>query len=97
MSYRFFLYQKNTVNQCTNNKRLTRQVWHRSQFFLPELGYFNSLILHVLRGRCHTLLIGMAHHLLEVVRIDGVQDVEEVLARRAFANWVLVGKVLRKF
>jgi len=39
----------------------------------------------------------MAHHLLEVVRIDGVQDVEEVLARRAFANWVLVGKVLRKF
>ena len=39
----------------------------------------------------------MAHHLFEVVRVDGVKNVEEVLARRAFANRVLVGKVLREF
>ena len=39
----------------------------------------------------------MAHHLFEIVRVDGVKDVEEVLARRAFANRVLVGKVLCKF
>ena len=38
----------------------------------------------------------MAHHLLQVVRVNGVQDVEEVLARRAFANGVLIGEVLRE-
>ena len=41
----------------------------------------------------HPLLVGVVHDLLEVVRIQGVEDIEEVLARWSLAGWVLVRKV----
>ena len=35
----------------------------------------------------------MVHDLLEVVRVQGVEDVEEVVTRWSLAGWVLVGEV----
>ena len=39
----------------------------------------------------------MIKHLLQVLGVDGVEDVEEVLPGRAFAGRVLVGEVLEEF
>ena len=40
-----------------------------------------------------SLLVCMVHDLLEVVRVQGVEDVEEVVPRWSLAGWVLVGEV----
>ena len=38
----------------------------------------------------------MTHDLGQVVRIEGVENVEEVISGRALVFWVLVGEVLRE-
>ena len=38
----------------------------------------------------------MTHDLGQVVRIEGVENVEEVFSGRALVFWVLVGEVLRE-
>ena len=38
----------------------------------------------------------MVHDLLQVLGIQGIENIEEVLAWRAFADWVFVWEVLRK-
>ena len=38
----------------------------------------------------------MGHHLVKVLRVNSVQDVEEVLSGRALALWELVREVLRE-
>ena len=73
---------------------LTRQVGHRLQLLLPELGDLDRVPLVVGAVGRHPLLVGMLQYLLEVFGVDRVQDVEEVLPRRALAGWVLVGEVL---
>ena len=73
---------------------LTRQVGHRLQLLLPELGDLDGVPLVVGAVGRHPLLVGVLQDLLEVFGVDRVQDVEEVLPRRALAGWVLVGEVL---
>ena len=72
---------------------LTRQVRHRRQLLRPVLGDLDRLMFHRLTLGRHPLLVGVVHDLLEVVRIQGVEDIEEVLARWSLAGWVFVRKV----
>ena len=60
-------------------KQLTGQVWHGLQLLLPKLGNFDGLLLHGLAITGHPLLIRMRHHFLEILRVQGVEDVEEIL------------------
>ena len=53
--------------------------------FFPELGDLDGLVLLVLPVGGHTLLVGVVEYLLQVVGLERVQDVVEVLARRASA------------
>ena len=39
------------------------------------------------------LFVGMGHDLAEVVRVHGVEDVEEVLTRRSFILGILVREI----
>ena len=42
------------------------------------------------------MLVGVPHQVLQVLRVDGVQDVHEVLARRAFVFGKRVGEELHQ-
>ena len=64
-------------------KQLTGKVWHGLQLLLPKLGDFDGLLLHGLAITGHPLLIGMGHHLLEILRVQGIEDVEEILTWRS--------------
>ena len=75
---------------------LTGQVRHRLQLLLPELGDGDALLLLVFGVGGHPLLVGVLHDLLEVLRLQRVEDVEEVLARRALAGGIRVGEVLHE-
>ena len=72
---------------------LTRHVRHRSQLLRPVFGDLDGLMFHGLTLCRVPLLVCMVHDLLEVVRVQGVEDVEEVVPRRSLAGWVLVGEV----
>ena len=65
------------------DKLLTGQIGHGFELLLPELGDLNGLLLHGFAATGHPLLIRMDHDFLEVLRIQGVQDVEEVLSGRS--------------
>ena len=65
------------------NKQLTGQVRHGLQLLLPKLRDFDGLLLHGLAITGHPLLIGMGHHVLEILRVQGVKDIEEILAWRS--------------
>ena len=73
---------------------LTGQVRHRLQLFFPELRDGDALFLLVCGIGGHPLLVGVLHDLLEVLGLQRVEDVEEVLARRALASWIRIRKVL---
>ena len=75
---------------------LTGQIRHRLQLFLPELGDGDALFLLVCCIGGHPLLVGVLHDLLEVLGLQRVEDVEEVLARRALASWIRVWEVLHE-
>ena len=59
----------------------------------PILGHLDGLLLHVLAGGGVALFVGMGHDLAEVVRMHGVEDVEEVLTRRSFILGILVREI----
>ena len=73
---------------------LTGEVGHRLQLLLPELGDLDGLPLADLALRGHPLLIGVIHDLLQEVGLDGIDDIEEVLAARALADGEVIGEVL---
>ena len=73
---------------------LTREIRHCLELLLPELGDGDGLSQVVARVGRHPLLASMAHDLLEIFRIDRVQDIEEILARRALIFRKLVREVL---
>ena len=73
--------------------RLTRQIWHGSKLLLPVLGDLYGLTLHGLAGRSHTLLVRVFEDLRKVIRVQRVEHVEKVVARRAFALRISVRKV----
>ena len=75
------------------NKGLTRKIRHGSELFSPVLGYLNRLLLLGLTLDGHPLFIGVAHYLLQVVRMGGVQDVEKIFTRWTFILGVFVRKV----
>ena len=72
---------------------LTRQVRHRRQLLRPVLGDLDGLMFHGLTLGRVPLLVGVVQYLLEVVGVQGVEDVEEVISRWSFAGWVLVREV----
>ena len=76
---------------------LTGQVRHRLQLFFPELGDGDALFLLVCGVGGHPLLVGVLHDLVEVLGLQRVEDVEEVLARRALADWISIREVLHEF
>jgi hypothetical protein len=71
----------------------TRHVWHRSQLLRPVFGDLDGLMFHGLTLCRVPLLICMIQDLLQVVRIQGVEDVEEVISWWSFAGWVLIREV----
>ena len=66
------------------DKLLTGQIGHGFELLLPELGDLNGLLLHGVAAAGHPLRIGVGHDLLEVLRIQGVEDVKQVLSGRSF-------------
>ena len=72
---------------------LTRHVRHRSQLLRPVFGDLDGLMFHGLTLGRVPLLVCMVHDLLEVFRVQGVEDVEEVVTRWSLAGRVLVGEV----
>ena len=75
-------------------KVLTRDIRHGAELLLPELGHREGLRLHLLALGRHPLLVGVRHHLREVVRVDSVQHVEKVVTWWALAFRVLVREEL---
>ena len=76
---------------------LTRQVGHGLEFLQPVVGDLDGLGLGVLAVGGHPLLVRVSQQLLEVLRVDRVQDVEEVRSGRPLAVRVFVGEVLDEF
>ena len=72
---------------------LTRQVWHRGQLLCPVFRDLDGLMFHCLTFGRHSLFIGMDHNLLQVVRIQGVENVEEVVTGRSLSGRILVREV----
>ena len=72
---------------------LTGQVRHVPELLLPELGDGDGVDLVVVALRRHPLLARVAHDLLQVLRVHGVQHVEEILTRRASVLRELVREV----
>ena len=73
---------------------LTREEGHRLELLGPVLRDLNRGLL-VAVGICgHALLVGVLHHPLEVLRKDGIHDIEEVLTRRALVLGELGREVL---
>ena len=72
---------------------LTGHIRHGGQLLCPEFRHLDGLLLHGLAGGGVALFVGVRHDLAEVVRVHGVEDVEEVLARRSLVLGVLVGEV----
>ena len=75
---------------------LTRQVGHRGQLLCPVFRDLDGLMFHCLTFGRHPLFIGMDHDLLQVVRIQGVENVEEIVSGRTFVLRILRGKVLQE-
>ena len=75
---------------------LTGQIGHVLELLLPELGDADGLLLLVHAGAGHPLDVGVVHDLAQVLRVDGVEDVEEVLPRRPLVLRVLGREVLHE-
>ena len=73
---------------------LTGQVWHGLELLGPEVGDLDGLVLHPLALSSEPLLVGVGHDLGQVVRVDRVQDVEEIVSRRPFPFRIGVGEEL---
>ena len=67
---------------------LTGEVRHSFQLLLPELCDLDGLGLGAVGAGAHALLVGVGHDLGEVLRVEGVEDVEKVVSRRPLALWV---------
>ena len=63
--------------------------------FLPVLGHLDGLLEARLALHRHALLVGVIEHLVEVVRVHGVQHVIKVLPRGTFALRILVREELQ--
>ena len=74
--------------------KLIGQVRHCLELVLPKLGDFYCLSLVVLVDSTHPLFICVAQQFGEVLRLDRVQDVEEIFPGRSLSNGVLLWKVL---
>ena len=74
-------------------KRLTRQVRHRLQLFLPVLGDPDRFLLSSLSLSGHALLVGVVQYPIQELWIQRVEYVEEILPRRPFAGRILIGEV----
>ena len=72
---------------------LTGEVRHLLELLGPELRHLNGLLLHVFAHGSHALLVGMVHDLVQVVRVQGVDDVEHVVARWPLSFRELVREV----
>ena len=73
---------------------LTGQIRHGLELLGPEVGDLDGLVLHPLALSSEPLLIGVGHDLGQVVRVDRVQNVEEVVPGRAFPFRIGVGEEL---
>ena len=79
-----------------NNVALTAQEGHALQLLRPVLRDLDGLVLVAVSTYHHTLLVCVGHDLLQVLRVQGVEDVKKVFSRRTFVFRVLVGEVLRE-
>ena len=82
---------------CRFCRYLLGEVGHRFELLLPELGDLDGLLLHSLSASGMPLLVGVSHQVLQVLGVDGVQDVHEVVARWTFVLRKRVGKELHHF
>ena len=81
------------LKQVERLAALLGQVRHGFELLLPELGDGDGLLLLVGAVGRHPLLRGMGQDALEILRLERVEDIEEVLARRAPPGRVLVREV----
>lgn len=71
----------------------TGKIWHLFQLLRPEVRDLDRLLLHRFSLCRHTLLVGVLHHLFEILWVEGVEDIEEVFSWRRLAGRVLVRQV----
>ena len=76
---------------------LTREVRHGLQLLLPELGDGNALFLLVWCICRHPLFVGMLQDALQVLRLQGIEDVEEVLPRRPLSSRICIREEPHEF
>ena len=67
---------------------LTGKVWHLPKLLLPELRHLNRFFLHCFSLGRHPLFTRMLHHLLQIIWVNGVENVKEI-----FSRWTLVLRV----
>ena len=82
------------LQQVDRLARLLGQVRHGAQLLPPRVRDLDRLLLGVRRVRGPPHLVGVAHHLAQVLGIERVQDPEKVVARRPLASYEGVGEVL---
>ena len=63
---------------------------------MPLLVDLDVVILHLLPSRAHSLLVRMLQNVFAVIRVNGIQDVEEVLPITVLAFRELVGHELHE-
>ena len=56
---------------------------------MPLLIDLDVVVLHLLPSRAHSLLVRMLQDVFAVIRVNGIQDVEEVLSITVLAFWEL--------
>ena len=71
------------LNLYSYRAKLTGQVRHAFQLLLPVLRDGDLLVLLALSKSGHALLVGVVHHLSQVVSLQSVEYVHEVVARRS--------------
>ena len=57
---------------------------------MPLFIDFDVVVLHLLPSRAHSLLVRMLQNVFAVIRVNGIQDVEEVLSITVLAFRELV-------
>ena len=72
---------------------LTRKVGHRIQLLRPVIGDLDGFLLHSLTFSGHPLLIGVDHDLRQVVRMQSVEDIEEIISGRPFSFRINIRKI----
>ena len=69
---------------------LLTRIRHALQFCSPFIGHLNRLLLHSLTLCRMSLFSCVVHNLLKILRVDRVEDIEEVLSARSFVISVLI-------